>query len=81
MLDAIQSFISANLGADSVNENIEDMHLFSLGLDSLLIVGLIVELESVSGISLDDATLERLLTNDSVKVREVIDAFEKNSAA
>ncbi|WP_034950324.1 phosphopantetheine-binding protein [Erwinia oleae] len=75
MIEIINSFVTRNTG-HQFNNKLLTMNVYDAGLDSLLLVGLIVELEAKSGKILPEDKLERLISGDFT-FEEIINAFSE----
>ncbi|EXU76302.1 acyl carrier protein [Erwinia mallotivora] len=76
MIEIIKSYILSNTG-NTPGDEIYQMDFFATGLDSLLLVGLIVELETHNNTQLSEETLAELLSGSDTTFGELIDAFKR----
>lgn len=75
MIDIIKTFLTRNTG-NQYNNDLLTMNVYDAGLDSLLLVGLIVELEANSGKFLPEDKLEKMISEDFT-FGEIINAFNE----
>lgn len=75
MIDIIDDFVKRNTG-HQFNNDLLRMNVYDAGLDSLLLVGLIVELEAKSGKLLPEEKLEKMISEDFT-FGEIINAFSE----
>lgn len=73
MFNIITNYVARNTGSNYDNELLE-MNVYDTGLDSLLLVGLLVELEAHSGKMLSEEQLSRIVTEEFT-FGELINAF------
>ncbi|NEK81749.1 MAG: hypothetical protein G3W58_11070 [Pantoea ananatis] len=73
MINIIKNFLTRNTG-NQYNNDLLKMNVYDVGLDSLLLVGLIVELEANSGKILPEDKLEKMISEDFT-FEEIINAF------
>lgn len=76
MIETIKSYVFANTG-NKVGDEVYHMDFFEAGLDSLLLVGLIVELETFNNTQLSELSLTELLSGSDTTFGELINAFKK----
>lgn len=74
MIEIIQNYLYSNTGK-KFGDEIYQMDFFSAGLDSLLLVGLIVELETTNNTQLTEEVLSELLTTSDATFGRLINAF------
>ncbi|MCX8962356.1 hypothetical protein EHW64_14745 [Erwinia psidii] len=75
MIDIINTFVERNTG-HQYNNDLLTMNVYDAGLDSLLLVGLIVELEANSGKILPEDKLEKMISEDFT-FGEIINVFSE----
>lgn len=75
MIDLINAFVTRNTGYQYDNDLLA-MNVYDAGLDSLLLVGLIVELETNSGKILPEDKLEKMIS-ENFTFGEIIDVFSE----
>ncbi|MGM3163017.1 acyl carrier protein [Dickeya undicola] len=76
MIETIKNYILANTG-NEIGDEVYHMDFFEAGLDSLLLVGLIVELETLNNTQLNELRLTELLSGSDTTFGELINAFKK----